>query len=176
MSEVVLIDPPFPERPWDINWITQFPPKGLLYIASALRDAGIDVSVLDTKIMQYEKPSLLKRSIEEITTLVKNKMRRMQPKIVAITSTTISYLSALEIAKAVKESSPETMVVIGGVHATFTSEDTLKNSCIDVVVRGEGENTMIDLANNMPLKDVKGISYRSQGKIVHNTDRPFLNG
>ena len=61
MVKVLLIDPPFPERPWDINWLTQFPPKGLMYIAAYLRNAGIEVSVLDTKQMQYERPSLLRR-------------------------------------------------------------------------------------------------------------------
>ena len=47
MPKVLLIDPPFPERPWDINWLTQFPPKGLMYIAAYLRNAGIDVAVLE---------------------------------------------------------------------------------------------------------------------------------
>ena len=47
MTKVLLIDPPFPERPWDINWLTQFPPKGLLYIAAYLRQAAVDVHVLD---------------------------------------------------------------------------------------------------------------------------------
>jgi len=66
MLNVLLIDPPFPERPWDIKWLTQFPPKGLMYLAAYLRNAGANVNVLDTKQLQYEKPSLLSRSIEEI--------------------------------------------------------------------------------------------------------------
>ena len=76
MSEILLIDPPFPERPWDINWLTQFPPKGLLYIAAFLRNNQVDVEVLDTKQMQFERPSLLRRSIEEICVNVANKIKR----------------------------------------------------------------------------------------------------
>ena len=68
--KVLLIDPPFPERPWDINWLTQFPPKGLLYIASYLRQASFGVDILDTKQMQYERPSLLRRSLKEIKYVV----------------------------------------------------------------------------------------------------------
>ena len=71
MLNVLLIDPPFPERPWDIKWLTQFPPKGLMYLAAYLRNAGANVNVLDTKQLQYEKPSLLSRSIEEIQQFVR---------------------------------------------------------------------------------------------------------
>lgn len=169
-----MVDPPFPERPWDINWLTQFPPKGLLYIASFLRDKGVDVEVFDTKKMQFERPSLLRRSIGEICTVIKNKVKKNNPKIAALTSTTISYLPALKIAKAVKEASPETIVVIGGVHVTHTPEDTLKNDFIDVVVRGEGEETMLELAKGFPLEKIKGISYRKRGSMINNADRGLL--
>lgn len=75
MAKVLLIDPLFPERPWDINWLTQFPPKGLMYIAAYLRNDRIEVSVLDTKQMQYERPSLLRRSIKEIQYVVKHRVK-----------------------------------------------------------------------------------------------------
>lgn len=174
MADVILIDPPFPERPWDINWLTLFPPKGLLYIAAFLRNNGIDVEVLDTKKMQFERPSLLRRSIEEICAAVKNKIKRKAPKIVGITSSTLSYLPALRIAKAVKEASPETIVVIGGIHVTHTPEDTLKNEFIDAVARGEGEKTMLELAKGMPFEKIKGISYRANKKTINNPDREIL--
>ena len=70
-SKVLLIDPPFPERPWDVSWLTLFPPKGLMYIAAYLRENDINVDILDTKQMQFERPSLLRRSIEEIQMVVK---------------------------------------------------------------------------------------------------------
>jgi len=175
MVEVLLIDPPFPERPWDINWLTQFPPKGLMYIASYLRENNIGVKVLDTKQMQFERPSLLRRSIEEICALAKIKIQKEAPKFVGITSTTISYLPALEIAKAVKEISPETIVVIGGVHVTHTPEDTLKNDFIDVVVKGEGEIPMLKLAKGIPFEKIKSISYKKDGQIIHNEFGELLN-
>lgn len=169
MAKVLLIDPPFPERPWDINWLTQFPPKGLMYIAAYLRDAGIDVSVLDAKQMQYERPSLLRRSIKEIQQVVKYRARQENPDIVGITSTTISYKPATRIAKAVKEALPNAKVVIGGVHVTFTPHDTLKECpWIDIVVRGEGEKPLLQLAEGRPLDKVESISYRKGKEIVDN--------
>lgn len=169
MRKVLLIDPPFPERPWDINWLTQFPPKGLMYIASYLRNAGIKVSILDAKQMQYERPSLLRRSIKEIQYLVKNLVKELSPDIIGITSTTISYLPATKVAKAAKEAAPNAKVVIGGVHVTFTAQQTLEECpWIDIVVRGEGERPMLDIVNSIPLGKIEGISYREDGKIIDN--------
>ena len=175
MTEVLLIDPPFPERPWDINWLTQFPPKGLMYLAAYLRENGIDVKILDTKQMQFERPSLLRRSIEEICALVKIKIKKEKPRFVGLTSTTISYLPALKLARAIKEASPETIVIIGGVHVTHTSEDTLKNDFIDIVVRGEGEKPLLELAKGLPLENIKGISYKKGSGIIHNEMGEALN-
>lgn len=174
MPKVLLIDPPFPERPWDINWLTQFPPKGLLYVASALREAGIDVELFDTKIMQFERPSLLRRSIDEICHVVREKVRQKKPEIIGLTSTTLSYLTALRIAKAAKEGYSPTTVVMGGVHVSFTPEETLQNEFINVVVRGEGEATMVELAKGACLVDIAGISFRENGKVINNADRENL--
>lgn len=165
----MLIDPPFPERPWDINWLTQFPPKGLMYIAAYLRNAGIDVSILDTKLMQYERPSLLRRSLKEIQQVVKYKIKTQAPSLIGITSSTISYIPATQIAKASKEASPSSKVVIGGVHVTFTAHETLKECpWIDIVVRGEGERPMLEITEGRALPKIEGISYRKNGRIVDN--------
>ena len=176
MLKVLLIDPPFPERPWDINWLTQFPPKGLMYVAAYLREAGIGVDVLDAKQMQYERPSLLSRSINEIQERVKYYVKDKNPEIIGITSTTISYIPATKIAKAAKEAAPEAIVVIGGVHVTFMAKETL-NECpwIDIVVRGEGERPLSELAKGEPFSQIQGISYRENGAIVDNPAGPLLN-
>ena len=176
MLKVLLIDPPFPERPWDINWLTQFPPKGLMYIAAYLRNAGVKVDVLDTKQMQYERPSLLSRSINEIQQFVKYYIEEHKPQIIGITSTTISYIPATKIALAAKKALPNAKVVIGGVHVTFTAHETL-NECpwIDIVVRGEGERPMFELSQGKPLSQIQGISFRENGEIIDNPIGPLLN-
>lgn len=175
MPEVLLIDPPFPERPWDINWITQFPPKGLLYLAAALREAGIEPEVMDTKIMQYEKPSLLRRSVDEVCYVVRKRVQKIRPKIIGLTSTTLSHSTALKIAKAAKEGNPESLLVFGGVHASFTVEETLRNDFVDVVVRGEGEKTLLELSRGLPLEKIRGVSFRKNGKEINNPDREPLD-
>ncbi|KKQ21352.1 MAG: putative Fe-S oxidoreductase [Parcubacteria group bacterium GW2011_GWA2_37_10] len=176
MLNVLLIDPPFPERPWDIKWLTQFPPKGLMYLAAYLRNAGANVNVLDTKQLQYEKPSLLSRSIEEIQQFVRYYINDKKPNIVGITSTTISYIPATKIAKAVKEADPKAIVAIGGVHVTFMAHETLKECpWIDIVVRGEGERPIFELVQGKPFSQIQGISYRQNGEIIDNPIGPLLS-
>ncbi|MDP3883027.1 MAG: radical SAM protein [Candidatus Staskawiczbacteria bacterium] len=176
MLNVLLIDPPFPERPWDINWLTQFPPKGLMYIAAYLRSTGVKVDVLDTKQLQFEKPSLLSRSISEIQEFVKYYIKNHKPRIVGITSTTISYIPATKIALAVKQADPAVKILIGGVHVTFTAHETLEECpWIDIVVRGEGEKSMLAIAEGKPLSEIPGISYRENGEIIDNPEGPYLS-
>lgn len=176
MIDVLLVDPPFPERPWDINWLTQFPPKGLLYLAAALRNANIKIEVLDAKIMQFERPSLLRRSIKEISWLVSDITANKKPKIVGITSSTLSYKPALEVLKVIKKNHPGITTVIGGIHVSFTPAETLnENPFVDIVVRGEGEKTIVEIAKGKRWEGVKGISFRNnKGEITHNPDREWM--
>ena len=69
-------------------------------------------------------------------------------------------------------------VIIGGAHPTFLPDEALDYA--DFVIRGEGENSLVELLEHMDkgvphLEDIKGLSYRDgEGKIVHNPDRDFL--
>jgi len=69
-------------------------------------------------------------------------------------------------------------VVFGGSHVTFKPEEALEHA--DYVVRGEGEQTIVELArwlrdgDHSNLSDIKGLSFRMDGKIHHNPSRPLL--
>jgi anaerobic magnesium-protoporphyrin IX monomethyl ester cyclase len=82
----------------------------------------------------------------------------------------------LEIAKKVN---PKILTVTGGQHFTATAEESLREHPeIDVIVRGEGEETLAELVANANDKtaftQVKGISFRLRGNIVHNPPRPLI--
>lgn len=69
-------------------------------------------------------------------------------------------------------------VVLGGSHVTFKPEEALEFA--DYVVRGEGEQTIVELVrwlrdgNHSNLSDIKGLSFRMDGKFHHNPSRPLL--
>ncbi|MBU7023633.1 MAG: radical SAM protein, partial [Theionarchaea archaeon] len=63
-------------------------------------------------------------------------------------------------------------------HVTFTAEETVKEESVDVVVRGEGEETLLELAQYFlqgkgSLKEIPGITYE-EGRIKSTPDRPFM--
>ncbi len=68
-------------------------------------------------------------------------------------------------------------VVVGGWHPSILPEQTLKNDYIDIAIRGQGQRTFYELlealTNKKPFDNIPGISYKNQGKIIHNPDRPL---
>lgn len=142
------------------------PPLGILYLSSYLRQFGFGVSI---------DPWVKPKSKREFFSLLDAE----QPSIVGISSVTMTYPNALKIAKSVKEWNPNCIVVLGGPHVTFCDEDALSNEFVDFVVRREGEVTMLELALNILsgyplLEEIKGLSYKSEGKVIRNPDRPFI--
>jgi len=74
---------------------------------------------------------------------------------------------------------PNILTVAGGQHFTATVQESLETYPeIDVVVRGEGEQTLAELVKNAFKKPsfprIKGISFRHNGAIVHNPSRPLI--
>ena len=128
------------------------PPLGLAYVASVLIGAGYSVSAIDFNVSGFN-PLRLKRLLE-----------REAPRILGVSAHTETYLSGLKIAEIAKQVNPKIMVVMGGPHATVMYQDVARERDVDVVVRGEGEYTMLDLVHTLQRKldmgKVLGISYR----------------
>jgi radical SAM superfamily enzyme YgiQ (UPF0313 family) len=168
MSDVLLVNPEVPYgeliEPADVKAVTMAPPQGMLYIASVLERANVSVTVLDMGIHKRAQ-EMLKKEAEKSS-------------LVGITSTTPTFSNALSIAEEVKSVNPDAFVVMGGPHVTFTAEETVKNEYVDLVVRGEGEETMQELAQfylegKGALEKIRGITHQDK-KIHSNPDRPFI--
>jgi len=96
----------------------------------------------------------------------------------AITSVTgMQIEEGLKLAKLVRKANPDVPIIWGGWHPSLLPEQTLENEYVDIVVRGQGERTFYELIgaleNKKPLKGILGVSYKENGKIIHNLDRPF---
>ena len=84
---------------------------------------------------------------------------------------------SLDLAKKAREQCPESYIVFGGVHPSFTPETTVSNPLIDIVVRGEGEQTLLELVRCLEnrgiedLKKVEGLKFKQNGKIFSTLDR-----
>jgi len=110
---------------------------------------------------------------------LKQEVASFQPQIVGITSMTATFPSAIQVAHVLKECCPEALTVMGGPHVTFMDTTTLmEHADVDVVVRREGEETLLELADCVTKKkdfdQVAGITFRKNGNVVRTSDRPFI--
>ncbi|MFP3211945.1 MAG: radical SAM protein [Thermoproteus sp.] len=143
------------------------PPLGLAWIAAVLEMAGHKVRVIDSPTEGVDLKTFI------------NEVESWSPDVVGITSTTPTIYKAYDAAKAIKEYDKDLPVIMGGPHVTFMYEEALSNG-VDVVVRGEGEYTTLELVNTMEkagldaerLKSIRGLAFRRGGEIVRTPDRP----
>ena len=150
------------------NGRSEIPPLGLECLAAPLLENDISVSVLDLDVVTPgdAKGVLLDRLAE------------LRPGIVGVTSLSNSFPSAMEACRTAKRVNPGILTVMGGMHPTVLADSILKTFPeVDVIVRGEGEKTFLELAGGFlqghPWDRVTGLSFRNGGKIVHNEDRPL---
>jgi len=168
--KVMLILPPSKFVLKDKLGITSVP-LGLAYLASFIEKDGHKVKIIDSNTLGYR--------IKDI----KEEIEKFNPHLVGVTATTSCIYDAYEVAKIIKEVDPGIKVVIGGPHVTFIAKETLKECpFIDVVVRGEGEETFRELVNffesssedTWSLEEVKGITFRKDNKIIETDSRSLI--
>jgi radical SAM superfamily enzyme YgiQ (UPF0313 family) len=136
-------------------------PTGLEYIAASLEDKVENVTILD---LEMEDRPFKDAVLEELVTL--------HPDLVGITMSATEHTEGLEIARLAK--SHGAITLMGGYHPTAIPDELLSHSQVDLVVRGEGEVTMRELVLKGGPQGVKGISYRENGRVIHNPDREFI--
>lgn len=110
---------------------------------------------------------------------IQNILKEYQPNLIGITNNYTSLVhDLLELSRLIKKTCPNSIIVLGGAHATIDHRNLIRLEEIDVVVRSEGEETfkemIFSLYNNSGLEGVLGLSYKKGGKIFINEDRPLI--
>ncbi len=167
MYEILLVNPPYLREVYRENKnLAIHPPLGLAYLASYARNNKINVKILDANAHGLSLNETIREIIDNPS------------KIVGITSVTATINLVHQICNEVKKNCNK-FIVVGGPHVTFLPEETLNEcSAIDCVVRGEGEDTLVQLVEKVykkqGLENILGINYRNNGQITSNQDRPFI--
>jgi len=144
-----------------------WPPLGMLYIAGVLKQEAIEVSALDQTARGFSEEQVL------------GWVKKEDPDILGFSVLQSSAKEALRLAELVKAWNLNITIVMGNYHATLNDVRILKKyPCVDVIVRGEGEYTSLNLAKclekGQDLGEVKGITFRDKGDIVSTPDRPLI--
>ena len=138
-----------------------FPPTGLDYIVASMKDLVGKVTFLDLRYEKaYQDPKTLSKFIRDEIDLL---------------CVSIRWSSLFEnVCDFVSQLPPEVCTVVGGYKATEEVEH-LFDRCpnIDMIVRGEGEEIIREVVTGVPYKDIRGLSYRENGRVVHNEIHPL---
>ena len=93
----------------------------------------------------------------------------------ALFTTTPGFKSDVRLAQMIKDANPAITVAFVGPHVTIQPEQSLKaSSAIDFVVRREFDYPLAEYASGVKLDKIAGITYRQNGHIIHNPDRPSI--
>lgn len=132
-----------------------FPPIGIEYIATILFNMGMAVNLID---LRHEK---------EFVSFLKDKRQ--------LIGISVNWFYEIPAIPLIVEKIPENFdIIIGGRAATNYVEEILNNNPrINCIVRGEGEETIKEIVSGTNFEDINNISYRKDGKILHNNNSPI---
>jgi len=172
--KICLVYPPsFKDKPGFLDRLfkdmvgRQVPNLTYPYLASyLLENSKHEVSIIDAKTLGINPNQTIK------------KIKKENPDVIGLTGFTLNIKDAFGLAKLIKQEI-DLPVIVGGPHVTFTDELSFKECpYIDIIVRGEAEQTLIDILDNMEKnkqpQNISGISYMNNGKIKRNEDAKFI--
>jgi anaerobic magnesium-protoporphyrin IX monomethyl ester cyclase len=173
---ICLVRPPAVET-FRFSSLSITPPLGLAYVAGALAQAGHEVDVVDAvvaapkKHTRYFRGYLVGLPLDEVAERIPS-----DSKMIGITALfTHEWPAIVKLVEAIKRRLPDVPVVLGGEHVTSMPEFCLLTSQADYLVLGEGEETVVELAEALergtPLAELVGIGYRDGDEVVVNPRR-----
>jgi radical SAM superfamily enzyme YgiQ (UPF0313 family) len=180
--KIWILNPPFlkkysrPQRsPAVTKSGTIYFPIWLAYCAGVLDKAGYSVAFTDAPGRGLD----IKKIVRQGETL--------QPELIVMDTSTPSIKNDIQVGEQLKKILPKSFIVLVGTHVSALPEETLlESNSIDAIARREYEYTIRELASLMDrtdfyppaaddLKTIEGLSFNSNGKIMHNQDRPYID-
>jgi len=167
ISKLLFVEPP--KDYWFVMGEYLPPPSSLLilsaYIQRELPELKIEILDCQAEKMNWEG---LEKYIES-----------SKPSIVLTSGFTCNAYTCVKTCEIAKKVDENIITIVGGIHFSFTSEESLVNFPeIDIVIRGEGELTLVDLIKTLNKKgkidQVQGISFRNKKAIIHTISRPLI--
>ncbi len=140
-----------------------YPPIELAHVASVLEQQGHEVCLVDADAADLDLPGTRERVLQ------------FEPQLVCLDSSSTSLDRDLSLAREIRTQSTATVAILGS-QVTYTPGEVFESNAVDLVVRGEPEYTLRDLAGRVAegrsLEGIEGTSWMGpDGKVVHEPDR-----
>ena len=183
-DKILFIDPPLSHEP-GIRYNNLKMPLGYLYMAGNLEKHGFKVKILSCPLYWKKKRVLNngKIKIGLFPDEIKKVIKKFQPDIVGVSCAYSAYESdSFEVISLVKQTAEEIkkkiLILVGGAHTSANPEYVLRNKDIALAVIGEGEETVLEIAerykHKKKMNNIKGTALRERDKIKINKPREFI--
>lgn len=141
-------------------------PIGLGYITTAIKRAGFDFDLLDIDAFRYTD-----YEVEKI-------IQKQNYDVVCMGCIVTGYKIIKSLSSLVRKYHPNALIIAGNSVATSIVETLLTHTEVDIAVMGEGDETIVHLleaiSKSGSLKEVKGISFMDNGKLITTELRPLI--
>ena len=186
--KVTIFWPPIPQGSWNYRI---FPCMGAAYLDAVIREK-YEVDVVDSNIVHGQTAEFYKdyneiHSPSEEVIKIWNKIlmklinitEQTSPDYLCVGSWSYNMPVIAEFTRLFKARNPQIPILLGGMNPTLIPDETLEAlPYIDYLVRGEGEETIMELLEalekNTPIDTIKGISFWKDKKILHTETRPYI--
>ncbi len=180
-NKVLFILPPhktdfntFTKPPWGI---LRIPPVGLLAVGSYVYSKGYDVKIIDCREL------IIKHRTNDYMPYIVETVKEFEPGIIGLNILTALFPEAKNIARELKESFPNCLIIAGGVHPSTEPELTFQqNQYIDAICIGPGEEVCLDIMEGKGINNIPGLMCREHTSeyvsrpVEMNIDKyPFPN-
>ena len=167
---VVLLRPPRYVWPFNSETSAFWQPLGLLCLAAAARRElpELDIEVWDAPGEKFGWATL------------RRKLTAGPIDVLGIGDETVSAHEALRAAALAKQLHPNCLVIAGGTYFAYAIEQALDSGCVDVIVRGEGERTFVELLRHVDdrgeWRQIRGLVFRDdRGELCVTPHRPLID-
>ena len=167
------------------NIVTMYTPAvGLAYVAGSLREAGLEVSLidglgesLDTRHEWVKDCYICGLTLEQVVDRIPDDADMIG----VHAGFSFDWPMCKVLIKLIRKRFPDIPLIGGGEHVSAVPEESLLESALDIIVCGEGEETAVEIARaiesgNKNFEFITGIAFHSkEGKFFKNDPRPRLN-
>jgi anaerobic magnesium-protoporphyrin IX monomethyl ester cyclase len=166
---VLLVAPPRLLWPYINEQDNYLLPQPLVYLGGALREAGVEVRVIDCMPERMGWRTLARR------------IQDFDPQVVAAGENHALFASEIiRLVRLTRAVAPRAFTIVGGAHFTNTVSRYLPDEPIDFIVRGEGERTLVELVEALEDSGVEGgrgvdgVAYVQDGEVRHSAPRALI--
>jgi len=155
-SRILIVNPGYHKSIW-----TAYLPPGPGYLCESLDENGIENDFFDMNLYSYKN-------------LIK-KIKRFKPDYIGIPMMTYDYMNHYIFIDELKKAFSRIKIIMGGPHVALFGEKIMEQcSGVDILVIGEGERTIVEIAKNKPLRKIDNLIYRQGKKVIRTKSGEYI--